>query len=362
MKSPLIMLADNLRMPAMLVAKNVLEEHINEEKLKNQMEEHYRNYNLYTDNNATLSRQDIYVTKSLDSELDSTANVDVQLSQSLNWLSNKLISMRKVSSPTDLQDESNNSFINNHSYYNPKTTKYATPHQLANSTWLIRTDPLLAYQVFKCSVIDGYYGSCVEFIKSCTGRRYEQILEENINFITTGTKANSIDGSASYITEKECRLRGLDMTPDTVLNEPIAVSLSDTNNDMNDNDEYTATNYIGKNDKEIRVLNWIESKAMFGGPDQLRTYMPRQLFPYWNRYGPGAVIFWFGHILEDGEEDKVVHRGVSINKTTYERSALSRFHNKTVYDESSAFSFWSKYCLLMDGFPESSRVLQYNYN
>lgn len=199
---------------------------------------------------------------------------------------------------------------------------------------------------------------------SCTGQRYEQLLKENINLMTTGTKANCLDRTPLYTTEKKCRIRGLDMTPDMVLHEPIAISLSDDDS-MKDKNEYTATNYIGKNDKEIRVLNWIESKAMFGGPDQLRTVMPRQLFPYWNRYGPGAVIYWFGHILEDGEKNQVVHRGVSIDKPTIEPVTTGSMHtttqSKTNLTESSAFNFWSKYCLLMDGFPESSRIFQHSY-
>lgn len=181
-----------------------------------------------------------------------------------------------------------------------------------------------------------------------------------------GNKVNDLNDTTLYTTEKGCRIRGLDVTPDMVLHEPIAILLSKDNNIMEEYNENTATHYVGKNDKEIRVLNWLESKAMFGGLDQLRNVMQRQLFPYWNRYGSGAVIYWFGHILEDGELDKVVHRGVTVDKIQFDAGGTEgvdttiQTTNKSI--ESSTFDFFSKYCLLMDGFPESSRIVQYNDN
>lgn len=172
---------------------------------------------------------------------------------------------------------------------------------------------------------------------------------------------NKLDKNSLYTTEKQCRLRGLDMTPDMVLNEPIAITLSD-DNDIQDDQEYIAKNYIVGDNKEVRVLNWIESKAMFGGPDQLRTAMQRQLFPYWNRYGPGAVIYWFGHILEDNENYYGVHTdtGVSTNKLAID-SVTANIPIKSDLTESSAFNFWSKYCLLMDGFPSANKIIMHNY-
>jgi len=189
---------------------------------------------------------------------------------------------------------------------------------------------------------------------SCNGKRFEQILKQNMTGLT---KSQTNRSERNYTTEKECRLRGLDMTPDVVLSEPIAISLSDIDN-MKYNQEYTATNYVGGSENEIRVLNWIESKAMFGGPDQLRKSTQGQLFPYWNRYGPGAVIYWFGHILEDTDKVYGVHAGVSINKNPIDSVSASVTSPSKV--ESSAFNFWSKYCLLMDGFPAVNKIVMYN--
>lgn len=170
-------------------------------------------------------------------------------------------------------------------------------------------------------------------------------------------KSQTNKSERNYTTEKECRLRGLDMTPDMVLNEPIAILLSDVDN-MKHSQDYIAKNYVGGNENEIRVLNWIESKAMFGGPDQLLKSTQGQLFPYWNRYGPGAVIYWFGHILEDNEKDHGVHTGVSIKKNVINN--ISTGVTSPSMAEESAFNFWSKYCLLMDGFPAADKIVMHN--
>lgn len=177
--SPLTTLANKLRMPAMLVAKIVLAELVQEERLKEQLHRQQLLNNedslnstlndsssILTDNNdsSTILAQESSAINSETNELDTSSNTDIQLSQQLNWLTSKLISMCKV---PDVLNESANSSVNSISNCLPIADKISslTPHQLATSTWLIRSDPQLAYQVFKCSVIDGHYGSCVEFIK-----------------------------------------------------------------------------------------------------------------------------------------------------------------------------------------------------
>lgn len=183
--SPLTTLANNIRMPAMLVAKVVLTDLINKEKHKDQLDRQnslnnddslnssilndssgiFTGSNLLNDSSKGIMQKDC-TNDSTAFELDTSSNVDIQLSKQLNWLSSKLLSMRKVI-PTEELDQSANSSFNNSSYNMSTATKCSnfTPHQLATSTWLIRSDPQLAYEVFKCSVIDGHYGSCVELIK-----------------------------------------------------------------------------------------------------------------------------------------------------------------------------------------------------
>jgi len=130
--------------------------------------------------------------------------------------------------------------------------------------------------------------------------------------MTVLTKSLANRPERNYLNKKDCRLRGLDMTPDVLLHESMAISLSDVEN-MKYSQKYTATNYVGGSANEIRVLNWIHYKAMFGGPNQLCKATQDQLFPYWNRYGSGAVIYWFGHILEDNDKEHGVYADVLIN-------------------------------------------------
>jgi len=53
-------------------------------------------------------------------------------------------------------------------------------------------------------------------------------------------------------------------------------------------------------DKPIKlngiITHWIESKASFGDEIELRKNVRRQLKPYTELFGNGAVVYWFGYI------------------------------------------------------------------
>lgn len=147
-------------MPAMLVAKLVLADHIKKEKLKDlePPNNDSSNSSILNDSNTELKKV------SNDKESDTSCSIDEQLSKQLNWLTYKLRSMHTSNIEFD---QSGKSLNNSYSNCIPTTNKSlnTTPHQFAMSTWLIRTDPRLAYEVYKSSVVDGHYGACVEFIK-----------------------------------------------------------------------------------------------------------------------------------------------------------------------------------------------------
>ncbi len=76
-----------------------------------------------------------------------------------------------------------------------------------------------------------------------------------------------------YRTEKDLRGKYA-KTPDALLDEPIL--------------------YNGQK------LTWIESKANFGDDVELRKNLRRQLAPYTEIFGEGAVVYWYGYV--DGAE------------------------------------------------------------
>ncbi|XP_064601584.1 CDAN1-interacting nuclease 1-like [Liolophura sinensis] len=132
--------------------------------------------------------------------------------------------------------------------------------QMMRDTTLIE-DPVLAAEVHYCVLDDDHYGPLVDCIKHSVGHEYEFKLKR---------KLDSLD--LAYIGEEEMRARGYDKTPDIKMEVPIAVN--------------------------GHVVNWIESKASFGDEHSHKGYEKDQFWSYWNRFGPGMVIYWFGYIKE----------------------------------------------------------------
>ena len=72
-----------------------------------------------------------------------------------------------------------------------------------------------------------------------------------------------------YRTEKDLR-KQYDKTPDTLLRNPI---------------EWDGSKKF-----------WIESKATFGDPVEIRRHIKKQLQPYVDLFGDGLVVYWFGYV------------------------------------------------------------------
>ncbi|XP_008550389.1 CDAN1-interacting nuclease 1 isoform X1 [Microplitis demolitor] len=143
--------------------------------------------------------------------------------------------------------------------------------QYMKDTTLIQ-DPDLAYEVYLCVLYDDRNGFISDSLCLAIGNEYELKLQQYLN-----------ECNAAYSTEDDLRERGYDKTPDVKLEIPLAVNGF--------------------------IINWIESKGRFGSPDIHKTHVKEQFLSYWNRFGPGLVIYWFGfvdNIVEPSEEKFII--------------------------------------------------------
>ena len=118
-------------------------------------------------------------------------------------------------------------------------------------------------------------------------REVEQLLEHDMIYSPKGLELQRERGrkgedrmhhwltkhGIGFRTEKDLRGK-YQKTPDALLDEPIV--------------------YLGQK------LTWIESKANFGDDVELRKNLRRQLAPYTEIFGEGAVVYWYGYV--DGAE------------------------------------------------------------
>ncbi|KAI1895299.1 hypothetical protein AGOR_G00104860 [Albula goreensis] len=122
-------------------------------------------------------------------------------------------------------------------------------------------DHNLANHVYQCTINDCCYGPLVDCIKHAIGQEHEILLRDKLR-----------ERKLSFLDENQLRAKGYDKTPDIILEVPVAV--------------------------EGHIVHWIESKASFGDECSHRTYLNEQFWSYWNRFGPGLVIYWHGFIEE----------------------------------------------------------------
>jgi CDAN1-interacting nuclease 1 len=94
-----------------------------------------------------------------------------------------------------------------------------------------------------------------------------------------------------FETEKQLQERGASRTPDILLTCPLAIKLP-TRSSNNDNDD-DGSNF--ENADKCKVICWIDSKALFGDENTHRTSVLPQAESYVHRFGPGLVLYWFGH-------------------------------------------------------------------
>ena len=131
---------------------------------------------------------------------------------------------------------------------------------LMKDTTLI-DDGKLAMEIFLATIKDDSYGPVAEAIKHSIGEEHEQKLKDCLAKL-----------EIPFSDENVLRVQGYDKTPDIKLEVPIAV--------------------------DGHIINWIESKALFGDPEAHQGYLRDQFWSYVNRFGSGLVIYWFGYISQ----------------------------------------------------------------
>ena len=125
-------------------------------------------------------------------------------------------------------------------------------------------------QVRECVQFDDNYSPLVEALRRTIGAEFEFRLQARLRHMRV-----------PFLTEAEMAARGYPKTPDIKFEVPILVD--------------------GR-----FVVNWIESKATFGDPDTVENSLRDQFASYSNRYGPGLVIYWFGHTKRPAEVENGV--------------------------------------------------------
>ena len=101
---------------------------------------------------------------------------------------------------------------------------------------------------------------------------------------------SSFSPGIPFETEATLRARGTSRTPDVLLSTPVAIPVTTRGYNKNDNPP-DSTNSSHK----WKIINWIDSKALFGDVDTHRHSVLSQAESYLHRFGPGLIVYWFGH-------------------------------------------------------------------
>lgn len=117
----------------------------------------------------------------------------------------------------------------------------------------------LAAECIAACLADGAYAPRHERMRRGAGMSAERRLETALESL-----------GAPFADEAELRARGYVRTPDALLLAPMAV--------------------------RGHPVCWVDSKACFGDPETHAKLLETQLQAYVDLFGPGAVVYWHGHV------------------------------------------------------------------
>lgn len=166
---------------------------------------------------------------------------------------------------------------------------------------------MVCAQVLGCIARDTNSSPFVDRIRQSVGEEFELLLQRQL-----------FNRGIPFEAEDELRKRGFSKTPDVKLLVPIGV--------------------VGR-DARAHVVNWIDSKAMFGDNHTHYKHNEPQLRRYVNRFGPGMVIYWGGVVetigeavarAPDDDDTRLAHPGFNTHRAVPQRlHHPSNAHNAT---------------------------------
>ena len=124
---------------------------------------------------------------------------------------------------------------------------------------------ILARDLLEAIDADVYLGPLHDRARRLLGVDYELHLEERLKAVL----------NVPFRNEENLRDLGFSKTPDVLLECPVGVWV--------------------ERERKWRMISWIDSKALFGDPETHNNQVIIQASSYVHRYGPGLIIYYFGH-------------------------------------------------------------------
>lgn len=162
----------------------------------------------------------------------------------------------------------------------------------------------LSLEVREAVDSDPIYGPRSDKERHNIGIEYELLLEYTLKNM-----------GIPFETEEQLRKRGTAKTPDVLLSCPIGLKVRKKKppHPIQQSPSRIPGNFEKEDEYEWKIICWIDSKALFGDVDTHTNSVLPQVETYVHRFGPGLVLYWFGHAplsrLGDSHGDVVVVGG-----------------------------------------------------
>ena len=162
----------------------------------------------------------------------------------------------------------------------------------------------LSLEVREAVDSDPMYGPRSDKERHNIGIEYELLLEYTLKNM-----------GIPFETEEQLRKRGTAKTPDVLLSCPVGLKVRKKKSPypIEQSPSRIPGSFEKEDEYEWKIVNWIDSKALFGDVDTHTNSVLPQVETYVHRFGPGLVLYWFGHAplsrLGDSHGDVVVVGG-----------------------------------------------------